>query len=143
LKTVDTNTSNPQAKLVLFACQHCLEEESGPLQQTAKDSGFALQLVSLPCSSALEPAIVLRAFENGADAVEVLACRFEDCHLGNGSRRASKRIARAKQTIEDSGLGGARLVFQHREPGRGATDAIADLIAAARSAGPSPLRKKP
>ncbi len=140
---MDSSTSSPRAKLVLFACQHCLAGENGTLRQTAKESGFALQLVSLPCSSALEPAIVLRAFENGADAVEVLACRFENCHLGNGSRRASKRVARAKQTVQEAGLGGGRLVLQHQEPGRGAGEALADLIAAARSAGPSPLRKKP
>ncbi|MCL4370236.1 MAG: hydrogenase iron-sulfur subunit [Chloroflexi bacterium] len=129
--------------LVLFGCEQRLDSDLRSLERAAAAGGYALRLVTLPCSSSLEPAIVLRAFEGGADAVGVLACRPEFCRQGDGSRRAERRMARAARMLEDIGLGAGRILFQKGEPGQGTGEALTSLLEAARAAGPSPLRKGP
>jgi coenzyme F420-reducing hydrogenase delta subunit len=113
------------------------------LEAMAARSGYLLRLVPMPCSSALEPAIVLRAFEAGADAVMVLACRPEYCRLGDGSSRAARRMARASRILSEAGIGEGRIIFAGGLPGEGDRDGLNTLIEAAGTAGPSPLRKKP
>ncbi len=87
--------------------------------------------------------MVLRAFEDGADAIQVLACSPSVCRLGDGSRRAAKRMARAGQTLTAVGMGNSRVLFKAGDPVMDTAAALAELIAAADAAGPNPLRKKP
>jgi coenzyme F420-reducing hydrogenase delta subunit len=133
----------PQKKLVMFACLQRLAETPRSLEQTAARSGYGLRVVPMPCSSALEPAIVLRAFEAGADAVALLACLPEYCRLGDGSARASRRMARASRMLTEAGVGAGRILFLDGEPGRGDTEGLDQLIEAAQKAGPNPLTSKP
>ncbi|MBI2906395.1 MAG: hydrogenase iron-sulfur subunit [Chloroflexi bacterium] len=129
------------ARLVLFACEQRIESDAQALEELALAAGYVLRVVPLPCSSALEPAIVLRAFEEGVDAIEVLACRPEICRLGDGSRRAARRMSRTNVILAATGIGANRLLFRDGEGSQGAAAALAELIETARVAGPSPLRK--
>lgn len=129
--------------LVLFGCEQRLGHTGRSLERATVRDGYALRLVLLPCSSALEPAIVLRAFEEGADAVGVLACQNELCRQGDGSQRAERRMARAAAILGNVGLGTSRILFQKDAPGQGINEALEALIEVARAAGPSPLRKRP
>ena len=43
---------------------------------------------------------ILKAFENGADGVLVLACYEDGCKYLTGNTRAKKRVAYAKQLLE-------------------------------------------
>lgn len=136
------NDPDARGKLVLFACEKRIGGDARSLERSAEAAGFALRVIPLPCSSALEPAIVLRAFEEGADAVEVLACQPDACRLGDGSRRAASRMARADRTLAEAGLGGSRILFRQGEPDAAQAE-LDELIEAAWAAGPSPLREKP
>ncbi len=139
----DTIPQVEPGRLVLFACQQRLGNAVASLERAARDAGFALRMVPLPCSSALEPAIVLRAFEEGADAVQVLACAPEACQTGDGSRRAALRMARAGRILADAGMGEGRVLFSSGQPGQGPEADLTELIEAARAAGSNLLRKKP
>ncbi len=142
---MSTNTGEGRVpgRLVLFACEQRLGIEGRYLEQAAATGGFALRVLRLPCSSALEPAMVLRAFEGDAEAVGVLACRPEACRLGDGSRRAARRMTRTSKILAEIGLGDGRLLFRDGEPGQGAQATLDELMEAARAAGPSPLQRRP
>ncbi len=65
----------------------------------------------LPCSSKVEPQLVLKIFEQGADGALILACPFGACRFVEGNYRAEKRVAYAAGWLEELGLEPARVKF--------------------------------
>ncbi|MDR3592108.1 MAG: hydrogenase iron-sulfur subunit [Negativicutes bacterium] len=97
------------AKLVGFVCKFCalLSFELGP----RPDAPVTLELVELPCAGRIDARMLLRAFEQGADAVFVVGCPTHECLNLQGSARAEKRIGRVKALLDDIGLGHERLML--------------------------------
>ncbi len=48
-----------------------------------------LKIIRVTCGGRVTPAMVLEAFELGADGVLVATCHFEDCHYMFGARNAA------------------------------------------------------
>ena len=78
----------------------------------------------LPCTGRIEEAILLHAFEGGADGVMVIGCLEGDCHYINGNIRAKARVARVIKILEEIGIGGARLRMFNLSAGEGAKFAL-------------------
>lgn len=49
--------------------------------------------IRVPCSGRVDPLIVVRAFQSGADGVLVLGCHPGDCHYREGNYYARRRFA--------------------------------------------------
>ena len=67
--------------------------------------------VRLPCAGRLQPEQLLKAFEEGYDAVCVIACAEDNCHGVEGSKRARRRVDYVRGLLDEMGLGGNRLLF--------------------------------
>jgi coenzyme F420-reducing hydrogenase delta subunit len=88
---------------------------------------------------------VLHALEAGADGVCVVACPEGECEFLGGSRRAWKRVERARSLLEEIGLGGNRAVMIQVAPSAERGVFEEQVLAAARgleALGASPLRKQ-
>jgi len=46
--------------------------------------------IKVPCSGRVDPAMVLRAFEKGAEGVMVLGCKERECRYGPGPRQTER-----------------------------------------------------
>jgi heterodisulfide reductase subunit A2 len=77
--------------------------------------------VPIPCAGRLQPEHVLKALEDGADAVGVICCEEDNCHHHEGSRRCRRRLDYVGKLIEEIGLGSERLIIAHL-PGSAAQD---------------------
>ncbi len=65
-------------------------------------------MVEVPCSGRVEPALLLKALNDGADGVMVAGCLEGDCHFLRGNVRARRRVERLQRFLPEMGV----------EPGR-------------------------
>jgi len=128
--------------ITAFMCIYCA--------YMAADSAGALRipypanvkLVKLPCTGKIDPRYILKAFEDGADGVYIVACPVGNCHHVRGNERAHARVLRTKQMLDDIGLGGDRLEMYFVSGGQGASFAQAaqEMTERIRALGPNPIK---
>jgi F420-non-reducing hydrogenase iron-sulfur subunit len=101
-----------------------------------------VKLVKLPCTGKTDPRYILKAFEDGADGVYVVACPVGNCHHVRGNERAHARVLRTKAMLDDIGLGGDRLEMYFVSGGQGASFAAAaeEMTERIRALGPNPIK---
>ena len=130
-----------EPELTAFTCIYC--------GSMAADTAGALRLnypasVKLfPCTGKVDVEYILRAFEEGADGVYIVACSIGNCHHVHGNVRATKRLTYARQLLEQVGLEGERLGIFYMSGSQAhafaaAAEQMTDRI---RRLGPSPLRR--
>jgi len=115
-------------------------DTAGALRETYPAN---VKRVRLPCTGKTDVQYLLDAFEQGADAVFVIACSLGNCHHVRGNERGRARVTRAKQLLQQIGIDPERLEMYFVSGGMGATFArIAQgMTARARALGPNPLRR--
>lgn len=131
-------------QVTAFTCNYCgymAADTAGALREQYPAS---VKLLRLPCTGKTDVQILLDAFEQGADAVFVVACSLGNCHHVRGNERGKARVARARRILEQIGIEPERLEMYFVSGGMGATFArIAQgMTARALALGPSPLRPK-
>ena len=116
--------NNP--KIVAFCC-----EESGmPAYEHALSLGIelpeGLHVVALPCGGKAETGYLMKALDNGADAVMIFACYEGNCKYVRGNIRAEKRVGYLRERLEKIGMSPDRIVFCPVAPASGAR--FAELV---------------
>jgi heterodisulfide reductase subunit A len=105
-------TENPlQPVIIGFLCNWCA--------YTAADRAGVSRLryppqlipIRVPCSSRLDPLLILEAFSQGADGVAVLGCHETDCHYRTGVKKAKTRIDNLLPLLGEMGISADRLFF--------------------------------
>ena len=130
-------------EVTAFTCNYCgymAADTAGSLREQYPAN---VKLLRLPCTGKTDVQYLLDAFEQGADAVFVLACSLGNCHHVRGNERGKARVERAKGILRQIGLEPERLEMFFVSGGMGATFArIAQgMTARAVALGPSPLRR--
>jgi F420-non-reducing hydrogenase iron-sulfur subunit len=106
---VSMNLKTITSRLTLFHCINVFGDGAA-LPKFSSDK-TELSFVKMPCSSMVKDVFLLRAFENGADAVLVLVCAEGTCRYVEGNLRAAKRVKRVQALLDEIGLDGRRLSF--------------------------------
>jgi coenzyme F420-reducing hydrogenase delta subunit len=101
-----------------------------------------VKFVRLPCSGKSDVRYLLEAFEQGADGVYVVACPIGNCHHVRGNERGRARVRRAKEILDEIGIGGERLEMFFMSGSQAHSFSIAAQVMTdrIRSLGPNPLR---
>lgn len=101
-----------------------------------------VKFVRMPCTGKTDVRYILDAFEQGADAVYIVACPIGNCHHVRGNERGLARLKRARSIIEEIGLEGERLGIFFMSGSQGQTFAAAahTMTERTRKMGPNPLR---
>jgi F420-non-reducing hydrogenase iron-sulfur subunit len=117
---------------------HCYNAMDGASVLESNDAEF--KVVKMPCSSLIREVHLLRAFEDGADAVLVMACPEGKCRYLEGNLRAAKRVARVKKLLDEIGLDGRRLELRNVPPRDAAAieSVINEAVDSATALGPNP-----
>lgn len=68
------------------------------------------RLVRVMCIGRINQALILRAFEYGADGVILLECQDEDCRYGPGPKVGHENVQRVRKLIHLLGIRQERLV---------------------------------
>ena len=102
--------------VVLLYCRQCVAAD-------ANLTAFPNRSEMLPCSSKIRVSHLMKILDDGADAVEVVACPEEACRQMVGSRRAEKRVEYARGLLVAAGLSGERIGIS-----RGSNLSAQDLV---------------
>lgn len=91
-------------KVLAFGCKHT----ATPVFEGASDPPD-LEYKELPCLGALDALEVLRALNEGADAVLAIGCYISRCQHLTGSQRAQRVIGHVGDVLEEVGLDRSRV----------------------------------
>jgi coenzyme F420-reducing hydrogenase delta subunit len=102
-----------------------------------------VKFVRMPCTGKTDIRYLLDAFEKGADGVYVVACPIGNCHHVRGNERGQARLERARQILDEIGLGGERLdiFFMSGSQAHAFAQAARTMTERIRKLGPNPLRQ--
>ena len=138
------NASNRpfEPEITAFYCIYCgymAADTAGALQIEYPAN---VKLVRLPCTGKTDIRYLLEAFEQGADGVYLVACPIGNCHHVRGNERGRARVKRAKQILDEIGLGGERLemFFMSGSQAHAFANAARTMTERIRALGPNPLK---
>jgi coenzyme F420-reducing hydrogenase delta subunit len=75
--------------------------------------------LKVTCLGQIDPGIILKAFENGADGILMLGCPPGQCHYEFGVRRAEEVYAQAKELVKVLGCSDSQLQLDWVTAGEG------------------------
>jgi len=126
--------------VIAFSCMFCAGCEPAEAKPEKNKQAARLKIIRLHCLGKINSRHVLKAFENGADAVLVAggACRFME-----GVTVAQKQIDYTRKLLEELGIEPQRLelVAVSGTAGSTVTEAADGIIQRVRAMGPNPLMK--
>jgi len=131
-----------EPKVVAFCCTYCAYTAGDLAGSMRLEYAPNVRVVKILCSGKIDAVLLLKAFEDGADAVYVAGCAIGDCHFLEGNLRALRTVAHTKRLLAEVGLEPERLEFFHIPASAGPLFAqrATEMTERARRLGPNPLR---
>ena len=132
-----------EPEITAFMCIYCGYMAADTASALRIEYPANVKLIKLPCTGKTDAKYLLKAFEDGADGVYVVACPKGNCHHVRGNERAELRVERTKKMLDEIGLGGERLNIYFLSGGQGLSfaDAAKEMTERIRELGPNPLKK--
>ena len=132
-----------QPKVVAYCCTYCAYTAGDLAGSMRLEYSPSVRVVKILCTGKIDTILLLRAFEEGADAVYVAGCALGDCHFLEGNLRAIQTVRYTQKLMAEIGLEPQRLKFFHIPASAGPLFAqrADEMTARARMLGPNPLRQ--
>ncbi len=135
-------TEGREPEILLLFCQQSVAGSVELANSYRRLQGLRVRLVVLPCSSNVEVRQIVKMLEQGADAVQIVACAEEACRFLVGSNKAERRVEYVRQLLDQIDFGAERVGIV-----RGMNLSVDDLLDRAkeraeriRGLGPNPMR---
>jgi coenzyme F420-reducing hydrogenase delta subunit len=93
--------SDFEPKIVAFCCNFCAFAAADLAGAMRLQYPPNVRIVKLPCTGTVDAIHLLKAFEDGADAVFVAGCLEGECHYLEGNLRAKKRVEYVKKLLAE------------------------------------------
>jgi F420-non-reducing hydrogenase iron-sulfur subunit len=132
-----------EPKVIIFACHYCAYSAADLAGSMRLEYSPNVRIVRLMCTGKVDTLHLLKAFEDGADAVYVAGCEEGSCHYQEGNLRAKMKVRQAKQMLKEIGIEPERLEMYHIAASNSVLFAKAadEMTERARKLGPNPLKK--
>jgi len=140
-----TGPATWQPKVVAFLCNWCSYAGADLAGVSRIQYPPNVRIIRVPCSGRINPLFLLRALQNGADAVLVSGCHPGDCHYISGNLAARRKFALLKDLLLYVGLEPERVQFTWVSASEGGRFAaiIDKVVEQARRLGPNRKLVKP
>jgi len=99
-------------KIVAFCCNWCAYAGADLAGISRRQYASNVRILRVMCSGRVDPALILRCYEQGADGVMVLGCHPGDCHYLTGNEEAQKRVESARELLGLLGIDDRRLLLE-------------------------------
>jgi len=137
------NDNGFEPELTAFTCIYCgsmAADTAGALRLSYPAN---VKLFRFPCTGKVDVEYILKAFEEGADGVYIVACPIGNCHHVHGNVRATRRLEYARKLMEQVGLEGERLgiFYMSGSQAHAFANAAEQMTERVRRLGPRPLRR--
>lgn len=125
-------------KVVGFCCERHGMDAAVLSARSGKQLDVSVRIVQVPCTGRVDGIHLLKAFEDGADAVFVLGCLEKNCYYDTGSIEGRKRVDYVKQMLIEVGIEKERLeMFNAASSNAWAfPDAVSKMVDIAKKLGP-------
>ena len=133
-----------EPEITAFMCIYCgymAADTAGSLRIPYPSN---IKLIRLPCTGKVDTRYLLKAFEDGADGVYVIACPVGNCHHVRGNERGLERVKKTREILDEIGIGGDRLemYFMSGGQGRAFAEAAEEMTERIKKLGPNPIKGK-
>lgn len=127
-----------EPRIVAFVCNWCTYAGADLAGTSRLKYASNVRVVRVPCSGRVDPLLIVKAFERGADAVLVSGCHPGDCHYAEGNYYARRRFQVFRDLLLFVGIEPERVQFSWVSAAEGAkwADLINRLTAEVRALGP-------
>jgi coenzyme F420-reducing hydrogenase delta subunit len=88
-------------KIVAFCCNFCAFAAADLAGAMRLQYPPNVRVIRLPCTGKVDAIHIMKAFEDGADAVFVAGCLEGQCHYLEGNLRAKRRVAYVKKLLAE------------------------------------------
>ncbi len=127
-----------EPRLLAFVCNWCAyaaADKAGAAQAVYPPN---LRLVRVMCSGRVDPQLVIKAFDEGADGVLVMACHPGDCHYKDQNLRALQRHRILLRLLRQCGVERerCRLEFVSAAEAERFVQVVTETVAELRRLGP-------
>ena len=139
-------TAAGEPRIIVFGCRRSAgmawEEARGAERRAQGEKNGSVEFIGLPCAGKLDTDVLLKALSLGADGVLVLACPEENCRSNYGNTYARLRLTEARDYLEEAGIDGRRLRFEHISSNRVyfLNEVLQDFIQSLKLEGRAPAR---
>jgi len=101
-------------------------------------------MIKLLCTGKVEPIMILKAFEAGADAVFVAGCMEGECHFIEGNYRAKRWVKYTKKLLQELGIEPERLEMFNMSSSMAPAfvQTVKEMTKRTKELGPSPIKAK-
>jgi len=125
-------------KVIGFCCEKHGMDAAVLSARSGKQLDASVRIVQVPCTGRVDGIHLLKAFEDGADAVFVLGCLEKNCYYDTGSIEGRKRVGYVKQMLTEVGIEKERLeMFNAASSNAWAfPDAVSKMVDIAKKLGP-------
>jgi coenzyme F420-reducing hydrogenase delta subunit len=125
-------------KVIGFCCEKHGMDATVLSARRGKQLDVSVRIVQVPCTGRVDGIHLLKAFEDGADAVFVLGCLEKNCYYDTGSIEGRKRVDYVKQMLIEVGIEKERLeMFNAASSNAWAfPDAVSKMVDIAKKLGP-------
>jgi len=103
------NGNGFEPKILVFCCNWCSYAGADLAGTSRLKIKPQFRIIRTMCSGRVDPALILYAFNKGADGVMVAGCHPGDCHYNSGNYKASRRITLLKNMLPQLGIEPERL----------------------------------
>ena len=125
-------------KVVGFCCERHGMDAAVLSARSGKQLDVSVRILQVPCTGRVDGIHLLKAFEDGADAVFVLGCLEKNCYYDTGSIEGRKRVDYVRQMLIEVGIEKERLeMFNAASSNTWAfPDAVSKMVDIAKKLGP-------
>ena len=102
-------TEGYQPRIIGFLCNWC-SYAGADLAGTSRIAYPAnIRIIRVPCSGRVDPLVVVKSFQHGADGVFIAGCHPGECHYAEGNYYARRRFALLRPFLDYLGIERERL----------------------------------
>lgn len=133
-----------EPRIIAFLCNWCSYTGADLAGTSRMQQPANVRIVRMMCSGSVDPIYPIKALVDGADGVLIAGCHPGDCHYQEGNFKARRRVAALKKVLEQTGFDPDRIWLRWISASEGKlfADTIAEMTAALRDKGPTPLREE-
>jgi coenzyme F420-reducing hydrogenase delta subunit len=101
-----------QPKIVGFLCNWCSYAGADLAGTSRICYPSNIRIIRVPCSGRVDPLLIVKSFQQGADGVLIAGCHPGDCHYSEGNYYARRRLALLHTFLEYIGIEKERFQIQ-------------------------------
>ena len=90
--------------IIGFLCNWCSYAGADMAGTSRQAYPSNIRILRVPCSGRVDPLLIVKCFEEGADAVLVAGCHPGDCHYIEGNYYGRRRFALLRELLDFMGI---------------------------------------